>query len=97
MELSLSYSHLPTLQEILHGINRKQDLRTNFQQYACVLYRDNIHAPVQATTPQIVARSPESSVIRIDVKNIKPLFDELIQRGMITQDAFKQIHPGTPM
>src|SRR5690242_10696017 len=29
------------------------------------------------------------SVIRIEVKNIRPLFDELVQRGLVTQDALK--------
>ncbi len=33
------------------------------------------------------------SVIRIDVKNIKPLFDEFVQRGTVAQDAFKANTP----
>lgn len=33
------------------------------------------------------------SVIRINVKNITPLFDELVQRGTITPDALKTNTP----
>lgn len=33
------------------------------------------------------------SVVRIFVKNIKPLFDEFVRRGTVTRDAYR---PGTP-
>ena len=54
-----------------------------------VLYRDNIciHLQWHADT----ANDPllGGSVIRIAVKNIKPLFDEFVLRGTITQEALK--------
>jgi len=54
-----------------------------------VLYRDNIciHLQWHAGTENDPLLG--GSVIRIYAKNIKPLFDELVQRGTITQKAFK--------
>ena len=58
-----------------------------------VLYRDGIYMHLQWHADTESDPLPGGSVIRIDVKNIKPLFDELIQRGTITQDAFKANTP----
>lgn len=54
-----------------------------------VLYRENIclHLQWHADTPD--APLLGGSVIRIYVKNIKPLFDELVERGTVTQDSLK--------
>lgn len=58
-----------------------------------VLYRDNIciHLQWHADTPSDPLLG--GSVIRIDVKNIMPLFDEFVQRGTVTQNAFKSNTP----
>ena len=58
-----------------------------------VLYRDNIfiHLQWHADTPGDPL--PGGSVIRIDVKNLQPLFDEFVQRGTVTQNAFKENTP----
>lgn len=58
-----------------------------------VLYRDNltIHLQWQADTESDPLL--EGSVIRIYVKNINPLFDELLKGGTINQDSFQSNTP----
>ena len=54
-----------------------------------VLYRENIclHLQWHADTPDYPLLG--GSVIRIYVKNIAPLFDELVERGAVTQESLK--------
>jgi hypothetical protein len=68
--------------------------KTGFETYFsdnmyAVLYRDNltIHLQWHADT----ADDPllGGSVCRINVKNIKSLFDEFVERGTVTPDKFK--------
>ena len=58
-----------------------------------VLYRDDlwIHLQWHADTEDDPLLG--GSVIRINVKHIKALFDEFVQRGTVTQDAFKANTP----
>jgi hypothetical protein len=58
-----------------------------------VLCRDKIwiHLQWHADTPDDPLLG--GSVIRINVKNIKPLFDEFVQRGTVTQDSFRADTP----
>ena len=58
-----------------------------------VLYRNNIciHLQWHADTEKDPLLG--GSVIRIDVKNIKLLFDEFVQRGTVTHDALKTNTP----
>lgn len=58
-----------------------------------VLYRDNICLHLQWHANTENDPLPGGSVIRIDVKNIKPLFDEFVQRGTVVQTAFKANTP----
>ena len=53
-----------------------------------VLYRDKlvIHLQWHADTESDPLLG--GSVIRLDVKNIKPLFEEFIKRGTVTEKAF---------
>lgn len=57
------------------------------------LYRDNltIHLQWHADTPDDPLLG--GSVIRINVKNIKPLFDEFVERGTVTPDKFRANTP----
>jgi hypothetical protein len=68
--------------------------RTGFEVYFAdkmyaILYRENlcVHLQWHADT----ANDPllGGSVIRVFVKNIKPLFEEFVKRGTVAQDAFK--------
>lgn len=54
-----------------------------------VLYRENIslHLHWHADTPDDPLLG--GSVIRISAKNITPLFDELVERGTVSQDSLK--------
>lgn len=54
-----------------------------------VLFRENIYLHLQwhADSPQDPLLG--GSVIRINVKNIQPLFTELVNRGTVTQDSLK--------
>lgn len=54
-----------------------------------VLYRENIclHLQWHADTPDDPLLG--GSVIRIYVKNIKPLFTELVNRGTVAEDSLK--------
>ena len=72
--------------------------KIGFQEYFSdkmyeVLYRDNltIHLQWHADTKDDPLLG--GSVIRIQVKNIKALFDELLHRGTVTQDSFKYNTP----
>jgi hypothetical protein len=58
-----------------------------------VLYRDNlcIHLQWHANTESDPLLG--GSVIRIYVKNIKPLFDEFVQRGTVSEDSLKNNTP----
>lgn len=58
-----------------------------------VLYRESIclHLQWHADTENDPLLG--GSVIRISVKNIKPLFDEFVQRGTVAQNAFKANTP----
>lgn len=58
-----------------------------------VLYRENlvIHLQWHANTEDDPLLG--GSVIRIHVNNIRPLFEELLQRGAITNDSFKANTP----
>ena len=72
--------------------------QTGFKEYYsdkmyAVLYRDNlcIHLQWHADTESDPLLG--GSVIRIYVKNIKPLFDEFVQRGTVSKDSFKSNTP----
>jgi hypothetical protein len=54
-----------------------------------VLYRENIciHLQWHSDTPEDLL--PGGSVIRIYVKNINTLFNELLERGIVTQESLK--------
>lgn len=58
-----------------------------------VLYRENlvIHLQWHANTEDDPLHG--GSVIRIHVNNIRPLFEELLQRGATTNDSFKANTP----
>ena len=58
-----------------------------------VLYRDNIciHLQWHADTEEDPLLG--GSAIRIDVKNVKPLFEEFVQRGTVNQNDFKANTP----
>ncbi len=58
-----------------------------------VLYRDQlvIHLQWHADTPSDPLLG--GSVIRIDVKNIQPLFEEFVERGTVTKDALRMNTP----
>ena len=57
------------------------------------LYKDNIYMHLQWHADTESDPLLGGSVIRIDVKNLKPFFDDLIQRGTITPDALKTNTP----
>jgi hypothetical protein len=54
-----------------------------------VLYRENLTLHLQWHAGTESDPLPEGAVIRVPVKNINPLFEECIQRGTITRDAFR--------
>lgn len=58
-----------------------------------VLYRDKlvIHLQWHAGTPDDPLDG--GSVIRLDVKDIQPLFEEFVQRGTITKDDLRMHTP----
>jgi hypothetical protein len=58
-----------------------------------ILYRENlvIHLQWHADTPDDPLNG--GSVIRIFVKNIKPLFEEFVERGTVSKDKFVQNTP----
>ncbi|MGZ5285738.1 MAG: hypothetical protein ACXWV2_01195 [Chitinophagaceae bacterium] len=54
-----------------------------------VLYRENLVLHLQWHANTANDPLPGGSVIRINVNNIQPLFEEFLKRGTITQDALK--------
>lgn len=88
---------------VLPSANITRDLawykeKTGFEPYFsdkmyAVLLRGNlcIHLQWHADTKEDPLRG--GSVIRIYVKNIKPLFDEFVKRGTVTEDKFKANTP----
>ncbi len=57
------------------------------------LYKENIYIHLQWHADTESDPLLGGSVIRIDVKNITPFFDDLLQRGTITSDALKKNTP----
>ena len=57
------------------------------------LHRDNIYIHLQWHAGTENDPLPGGSVIRIDVNNLNPFFDDLVQRGTITPDALKTNTP----
>ena len=60
--------------------------------YACI-YRDNIYIHLQWHADTQSDPLLGGSVIRICVKNLEPLFNELVQRGTVTANALKTNTP----
>jgi hypothetical protein len=58
-----------------------------------VLNRNNMYIHLQWHAGTETDPLPGGSVIRIDTKNIKPLFEEFIQRGTVTQNDYKKNTP----
>jgi hypothetical protein len=58
-----------------------------------VLRKENIYIHLQWHADTEADPLLGGSVIRIDVKNIKPFFDDLVQRGTVTRDALKTNTP----
>ena len=58
-----------------------------------VLYRDQfvLHLQWHADTPDDPLLG--GSVVRVLVRNIQPLFEELVQRGTVAEDAFRSNTP----
>ncbi len=72
--------------------------KTGFEVYYsdkmyAILYRENLTVHLQWHADTKDDPLLGGSVIRIFVKNIKPLFEEFVKRGTVTQNAFK---PNTP-
>jgi hypothetical protein len=63
-----------------------------FPHYA-VLWRENLvlHLQWHADTPDDPLLG--GSVVRIEVKNIQPLFEEFVGRGTVTPDKFREKTP----
>src|SRR5690606_37314831 len=58
-----------------------------------ILYRDNLILHLQWHAGTDDDPLPGGSVVRIYVKNIKPIFGEFLQRGTITADKLKMDTP----
>ena len=58
-----------------------------------VLNRDSLYLHLQWHADTETDPLLGGSVIRIDVSNIQPLFDEFVQRGTVKADAFKANTP----
>ena len=58
-----------------------------------ILYRDNLVIHLQWHADTVDDPLLGGSVIRIYTKNIKPIFEELIERGTITKDKLKKNTP----
>ena len=72
--------------------------KTGFQEYFsdkmyAVLYRENLTIHLQWHAGSNEDPLLGGSVIRINVKNISTIFSEFVQRGTVTQDAFKSNTP----
>lgn len=72
----------------------KLGLETHFadNMYA-VLYRDNLCLHLQWHADTESDPLLGGSVVRILVKDIQPLFEELLERGTVTRDQFKANTP----
>ena len=88
-----------TIVPVLPSANIARDIvwyqeKTGFKEYFsdklyAVLYRENLAIHLQWHADTEDDPLPGGSVISIYVKNINPLFDELLLRGTVTKDAFK--------
>ena len=88
---------------VLPSSNLERDIawyneKTGFKEYFsdklyAVLYRVNLSIHLQWHADTMSDPLLGGSVIRIPVKNIRPLFDEFVQRGTVTKDAFKANTP----
>ncbi len=58
-----------------------------------VLYRENICIHLQWHAGTETDPLPGGSVIRIDVKNLDPVFEDMQQRGTVTADSLKKNTP----
>ncbi|HVI44481.1 MAG TPA: hypothetical protein VM802_06415 [Chitinophaga sp.] len=58
-----------------------------------VLKRDNLYLHLQWHADTETDPLLGGSVIRIDVNNIQPLFEEFVQRGTVKADAFRSDTP----
>ena len=58
-----------------------------------VLNRDNLYLHLQWHADTVSDRLPVGLIIRIDVQNIKPLFDEFVTRGTVKQGDLKTNTP----
>ena len=58
-----------------------------------VLNRDNLYLHLQWHADTETDPLLGGSVIRIDVKNIQPIFEEFVQRGTVKADDFKANTP----
>jgi hypothetical protein len=58
-----------------------------------VMYRENIWIHLQWHADTADDPLLGGSVIRIFVKNIRPLFDEFVQRGTVTPEKFREQTP----
>lgn len=58
-----------------------------------VMYRENLVIHLQWHADTLDDPLLGGSVIRIYTKNIKPLFDEFVQRGTVTEDKFRENTP----
>ncbi len=57
------------------------------------LYRDNIYLHLQWHAGTDDDPLPGGSVIRILVKNIRPIFEEFVERGTVAADKFRANTP----
>ncbi len=87
---------LPTsdLRRYVEWYKQKLGLEVHFADsiYA-VLYRNNLCIHLQWHADTIEDPLLGGSVIRIYVKNLKPIFDEFIERGTITSDKLRTNTP----
>jgi hypothetical protein len=96
-------TELLQIMPVLPSQNIERDIawyreKTGFEVYFsdemyAILYRENlvIHLQWHADTSDDPLLG--GSVIRIFVKNIKPLFDEFVGRGIVTHDKFRENTP----
>lgn len=58
-----------------------------------VIYRENLVIHLQWHADTVDDPLLGGSVIRLNVKNIRPLFDELVERGTVAPDKFRKNTP----
>lgn len=92
-----------TTVQVLPGVDIERDIKWYREQLGmevhfadkmyAVLFRVNLwlHLQWHADTPDDPL--PGGSVVRIYVKNIQPIFEELIQRGTVTEEKFRRKTP----